>query len=140
MTYLEEYCNDEMKKLKQICYPILIQIGGISEKDYDDFYSIALDALADSALRYDETKKCLDLLRKKEKYDYIFIDENMDKINAIRFLNKCKEIPNFNGKVYIILNKSNVYYEKKLIEEGFSGFIVSSVKTKEFTNFINSKL
>lgn len=91
-------------------------------------------------LYYDETKKCLDLLRKKEKYDYIFIDENMDKINAIRFLNKCKEIPNFNGKVYIILNKSNVYYEKKLIEEGFSGFIVSSVKTKEFTNFINSKL
>ena len=91
-------------------------------------------------LYYDETKKCLDLLRKKEKYDYIFIDEDMDKINAIRFLNKCKEIPNFNGKVYIILNKSNVYYEKKLIEEGFSGFIVSSVKTKEFTNFINSKL
>ena len=91
-------------------------------------------------LYYDETKKCLDLLRKKEKYDYIFIDENMDKINAIRFLNKCKEIPNFNGKVYIILNKSNVYNEKKLIEEGFSGFIVSSVKTKEFTNFINSKL
>ena len=91
-------------------------------------------------LYYDETKKCLDSLRKNEKYDYIFIDENMDKINAIRFLNKCKEIPNFNGKVYIILNISNVYYEKKLIEEGFSGFIVSSVKTKEFTNFINSKL
>ncbi len=91
-------------------------------------------------LYYDETKKCLDLLRKKEKYDYIFIDEDMDKINAIRFLNKCKEIPNFNGKVYIILNKSNVYNEKKLIEDGFSGFMVSSVKTKEFTNFINSKL
>ena len=55
---LEEYCANEMKKLKQICYPLLIKIGGISEKDYDDFYSIALDALADSALRYDETKKC----------------------------------------------------------------------------------
>lgn len=55
---LEEYCDNEMRKLKQLCYPILIQIGGISEKDYDDFYSIALDALADSALRYDESKNC----------------------------------------------------------------------------------
>lgn len=55
---LEEYCNNNMKKLKQICYPILIQIGGISEKDYDDFYSIALDALADSVLRFDESKNC----------------------------------------------------------------------------------
>lgn len=55
---LEEYCDNEMRKLKQLCYPILVQIGGISEKDYDDFYSIALDALADSALRYDESKNC----------------------------------------------------------------------------------
>lgn len=55
---LEEYCANEMKKLKQICYPILIKIGGIYEKDYDDFYSIALDALADSVLRYDENKDC----------------------------------------------------------------------------------
>lgn len=55
---LEEYCANEMKRLKKICYPILIQIGGISEKDYDDFYSIALDALSDSALRYDKSKNC----------------------------------------------------------------------------------
>lgn len=58
MVCLEEYCDNEMKKLKQICYPILIQIGGISEKDYDDFYSIALDALADSVVRYDKTRDC----------------------------------------------------------------------------------
>lgn len=58
MVCLEEYCDNEMKKLKQICYPILIQIGGISEKDYDDFYSIALDALADSVVRYDKSRDC----------------------------------------------------------------------------------
>lgn len=55
---LKEYCDDEMKKLKQLCYPLLIKIGGISEKDYDDFYSIALDALADSVLRYKPEKDC----------------------------------------------------------------------------------
>ena len=58
MTYLEEYCDNEMKKLKQLCYPILIKIGGLSEKDYDDFYSIALDALTDSVMRFNDSKNC----------------------------------------------------------------------------------
>lgn len=86
MICLEEYCNDEMKKLKQICYPILIQIGGISEKDYDDFYSIALDALADSALRYDETKKC--------QFNTFLIGNIKRKFNTeIRDRNRNKRIP-----------------------------------------------
>lgn len=55
---LEVYCNNEMSKLKQLCYPLLIKIGGITEKDYDDFYSIALEVLADSVLKYDETQNC----------------------------------------------------------------------------------
>lgn len=55
---LDGYCENEMSKLKQICYPIMTKIGGISKKDYDDFYSIALEALTDSVLRYDDSKKC----------------------------------------------------------------------------------
>ena len=31
-------------------------IGGISNKDYDDFYSIGLEALYDSSKRFDESK------------------------------------------------------------------------------------
>lgn len=37
---------------------MLIKIGGISSKDYDDFYSIALSVLADVALKYDEDNDC----------------------------------------------------------------------------------
>lgn len=55
---LEAYCNNEMKKLKQLCYPMLIKIGGITEKDYDDFYSIALEVLADSIFKYDDSLNC----------------------------------------------------------------------------------
>lgn len=55
---LKYYCDNDMQNLKRVCYPILIKIGGISEKDYDDFYSIALDALADSYMRYDDAKNC----------------------------------------------------------------------------------
>lgn len=83
---LEEYCSNEMRKLKQLCYPILIQIGGISEKDYDDFYSIALDALADSALRYDETKKC--------QFNTFLIGNIKRKFNTeVRDRNRNKRIP-----------------------------------------------
>lgn len=55
---LEEYCSNGMKKLKQICYPKICQIGGISQMDHDDLYSIALDALRDSVERYDHSKDC----------------------------------------------------------------------------------
>ena len=55
---LNKYCANDMKELKRISNKYIIKIGGISKKDYDDFYSIALSCLADSALRYDEKKKC----------------------------------------------------------------------------------
>ena len=45
---LELYCENEMQKLKQICNPMINKIGGISDKDYDDFYSIALSVLSDT--------------------------------------------------------------------------------------------
>lgn len=59
MTIAEEmktYCDNNMKELKKICYPMLVKIGGISNKDYDDFYSIALEVLADSVVKYDSSK------------------------------------------------------------------------------------
>lgn len=83
---LEEYCANEMRKLKQLCYPILIKIGGISEKDYDDFYSIALDALADSVLRYDESKNC--------QFKTFLVGNIKRKFNTeIRDRNREKRIP-----------------------------------------------
>lgn len=55
---LNEYCNNEMAKLKQFCYPKICKIGGISQMDYDDLYSIALEVLRDSADRYDDSQDC----------------------------------------------------------------------------------
>lgn len=53
---LEEYSSNEMRRLKQICYPILIKIGGLNESDYDDFYSIANYTLLLAARKFDETQ------------------------------------------------------------------------------------
>ena len=54
---LEWYCDKEMYRLKKICYPMLIKIVCISDKDYDDFYSISLSVLSDTALRFDPEKE-----------------------------------------------------------------------------------
>lgn len=55
---LNEYCKNEMVKLKQFCYPKICKIGGISQMDYDDLYSIALDVLRDSVERFDNSQDC----------------------------------------------------------------------------------
>jgi DNA-directed RNA polymerase specialized sigma subunit len=53
---LNDYCRNELQKLKKLCYPKICRIGGISQMDHDDLYSIALDALRDSADRFDEKR------------------------------------------------------------------------------------
>ncbi|WP_310602374.1 hypothetical protein [Anaerosporobacter sp.] len=55
---LEEYCFNNMEKLKQTCYPKICKIGGISQKDHDDLHSIALEALRDSVERYNDSHDC----------------------------------------------------------------------------------
>lgn len=53
---LEEYCSNNMTKLRKISYPLFITFGGISEKDHDDFYSKANIELWKATESFDETK------------------------------------------------------------------------------------
>lgn len=54
LAIIDEYCCDEMKKLKKLCNPIITKIGGISEKDHDDIYSLAQFLLYKSVKNYDK--------------------------------------------------------------------------------------
>ena len=54
LAIINEYCCDDMKKLKRFCNPIITKIGGISEKDYDDIYSLAQFVLYKSVRNYDK--------------------------------------------------------------------------------------
>ncbi len=83
---LNWYCENEMYQLKKICYPMIIKIGGISDKDYDDFYSIALSVLADTALRYDDSNIC--------DFDSFLASNIKRKFKTeIRDRNRAKRIP-----------------------------------------------
>lgn len=54
LAIIDEYCCDGMKKLKKLCDPIIMKIGGISEKDHDDIYSLAQFLLYKSVKNYDK--------------------------------------------------------------------------------------
>lgn len=80
---LKEYCDNEMVKLKQFCYPKICKIGGISQMDYDDLYSIALDVLRDSAERFDDSQNCKFATflsnNLQNKFDTYVRDRNVEK-------------------------------------------------------------
>lgn len=54
LAIIDEYCCDGMKKLKKLCDPIIMKIGGISEKDHDDIYSLAQFLPYKSVKNYDK--------------------------------------------------------------------------------------
>lgn len=54
---LEEYCGNEMARLKQICSPIIYR-KGIPQMEEDDLYSAAQETLLDSVERYDASQNC----------------------------------------------------------------------------------
>ena len=80
---LELYCDNEMRKLKQICNPMITKIGGISDKDYDDFYSIALGVLSDTVLKFEPEKEvefqCYLASNNKRKFKTEVRDRNRKK-------------------------------------------------------------
>ena len=83
---LEWYCDNEMYRLKKMCFPMLVKIGGISDKDYDDFYSIALSVLSDTALRYDEENNC-------DFHSFLASNIKRKFKTEIRDRNRAKRIP-----------------------------------------------
>lgn len=53
---LNEYYEKDAKKLRKEVDKILLKFGGIYQKDYDDFYSLANEVFVDVLDRYDESK------------------------------------------------------------------------------------
>lgn len=126
---LEEKSNkydkftEEYKEIKSVCL--------ISKKEENEkIIKSVCKKKKFNYLYFDETKKCLDLLRKNEKYDFICIDEDMEKINAFRFLNKCKEIQNFDSKIFVITEKKDMNSKTYLLNNGFNSVITEPIKKK----------
>ena len=53
---LNAYYGDNAKKLHKIVDKILLNFGGLSDKDMDDFYSLANEVFVDVMRRYDDSQ------------------------------------------------------------------------------------
>lgn len=53
---LTAYYADNAKKLHKIVDQLLVKFGGLSDKDKDDFYSLANEVFVDVMRRYDHTQ------------------------------------------------------------------------------------
>jgi len=95
------------------------------------------NACKKSRLKVEEfnvTKNLLDLLRSNEKYVAIFIEEDMEKIDARSLLAKTKQIEGFNAKIFVITKNKEIRNKKELLSIGFTGIIYSPVEKKDIIN------
>lgn len=58
MKIAEEYCGNNMSKLKSTCYKEFSRLGGIEKMEYDDLYSLGLNVLYHSIKKYSTDKNC----------------------------------------------------------------------------------
>ena len=87
---------------------------------------------------FNVTKDCLDEIRSGINYNLIFILEDMEKIDAISFLNKCKKIINFDSKVFVITEKKDINSKKILLDNGFNGVVIKPINKKKLEEILNS--
>lgn len=53
---LNDYYENNARKLRRVVDGILLHFGGLSNKDYDDFYSLANEVFVDAMNRYDSSQ------------------------------------------------------------------------------------
>lgn len=56
MEQIGYYCGNNMARLRQIAYPIFVKFGGITPKDYDEFYSEANKTVLSAVRIFDNSK------------------------------------------------------------------------------------
>lgn len=78
----------------------------------------------------------LDRVRLNNDYEYIFIDDSMDK-RAIEILNKLKTNPKFNTKVIVMIDKSLDIIKNDLIKDGFYDCIFKEEIDKELERILD---
>lgn len=124
---IEKYSNIQRKQIK---------IAVISS-DNSNFKAIkSLASKKDYLVEYfDVCKNCLDNIRDDVKYNAVFIDENMEKIDSKSFYDKVKET-SYNGKIFVLSSTKDFRAKKDLINYGFDSIVNIPIDKAE----LNSKL
>jgi len=72
----------------------------------------------------------IDRIRLKEKFSYIFLDDNLDK-RALEVLNELKKDANFKIPVIVIIDESMIIIKDHFIKDGFKDYIIKEKFNKD---------
>lgn len=136
---LNQYYADGAKKLHAIVDKILLKFGGIYQKDYDDFYSIANEVCAEIAhyKRFDESKG--DFGGYIYKAIYCAIQDEISKRNCQKrqadkdAVSIYAPIGDDDGTLMDVIS-SDYSIENELIESG----VVKDEKVEEYLNSLSN--
>lgn len=85
---------------------------------------------------FDVTLNLLNELRSDVHYDLVFIDEDMDKIDARSFIYKIKK-EGIVCPVIVLCNEINFNMKKELLNDGFTGVMSKSLSKEDVKECVN---
>lgn len=85
-------------------------------------------------------KECLDKIRNGEKYDLIFISQDLEYLSGIEVMNKLKTIDFFKTPVVLLTKDNSFEYNDRYKEYGFSNVIVKPLNKNKFYKILDEFL
>ena len=85
-------------------------------------------------------KECLDKIRNGEKYDLIFISQDLEYLSGIEVMNKLKTIDFFKTSVVLLTKDNSFEYNDRYKEYGFSNVIVKPLNKNKFYKILDEFL
>lgn len=79
----------------------------------------------------------LDKIREKEKYDLVFIEDDLKPLDGYEIIKKLNNIKTFNSPVVLLTKDSNIEYSDDYKKYGFKNYLLKPVKKKDLFEIID---
>ena len=80
----------------------------------------------------------LDKIREKEKYDLVFIEDDLKPLDGYEIIKKLNNIKTFNSPVVLLTKDSNVEYNDDYKKYGFKNYLLKPIKKKDLFEIIDT--
>lgn len=80
----------------------------------------------------------LDKIREKEKYDLVFIEDDLKPIDGYEIIKKLNNIKTFNSPVVLLTKDSNIEYNDDYKKYGFKNYLLKPIKKKDLFEIIDT--
>ena len=80
----------------------------------------------------------LDKIREKEKYDLVFIEDDLKPLDGYEIIKKLNNIKTFNSPVVLLTKDSNIQYNDDYKKYGFKNYLLKPIKKKDLFEIIDT--